>query len=158
MSAPITIRPATLRDYSGFLSIARETSEHHVALLPTIFRSVEIAIPEEYFAGLVTGGESCVLLAEQGGVIVGYATLQLRQAMYDFQVPRTAGFIGNFGVAASFRGMGVGRLLFEASCEQAKAMGASSLDLDCWEANQDAIRFYESLGMQVSLRRFTLDL
>ena len=37
-------------------------------------------------------------------------------------------------------------------------MGSSSLDLDCWEANQDAIRFYENMGMQVSHRRFTLDL
>jgi ribosomal protein S18 acetylase RimI-like enzyme len=158
MSAPITIRRATLQDYPGFSSVARETSEHHVALLPTIFRSVQVAAPEEYFADLVTGEQSCILLAEQGGVVVGYATLQLHHAMYDILVPRTTAYIDNFGVAQACRQMGVGRQLLEACRDQAKAMGASSLELDCWEANQGAIRFYERLGMQVSRRRFTLDL
>ena len=158
MSAPITTRLALLEDYPGFLSVAYETHEHHVALLPEIFRSAEVAVPEEYFAGLVTGDESCILLAEQGGVVVGYATLQLHRAIYNTQVPRTTGFIDNLGVSEAYRCMGVGRRLFEACCEQAKAMGASSLDLDCWEANQSALRFYESLGMRVSRRRFTIGL
>lgn len=157
-STPITIRLALLEDYPGFLSVARETQEHHVALLPDIFRSVEVAVPEEYFASLVTADESCILLAERDGVIVGYATLQIRHSRYDIQVPRTAGYIGNFGVSKACRRMGIGRLLFEGCCERAKAMGASSLDLDCWEANQGAIRFYESLGMHVSSRMFSIGL
>jgi ribosomal protein S18 acetylase RimI-like enzyme len=158
MRAPITIRLATLQDYQGFLSVAQETNEHHVALLPNIFRSVDVAVPEEYFAGLVTDDESCIMLAEQGNEVIGYATLQLQHARYDIQVPRTVGFIDNFGIAQVCRGMGVGRQLFEACREQAKTMGATSLDLDCWETNQGAIRFYEDLGMHVSRRRFTLDL
>jgi diamine N-acetyltransferase len=158
MKVPITIRLATLQDYLGFLGVAQETNEYHAALLPTIFRNAEVAVPEEYFASVVTGNESCIVLAEQAEVIVGYAMLQLHQALYDILVPRTVGHIGNFGIAEEYRRTGIGRRLFEACCDQAKAMGAVSLDLDCWEANQDAIRFYESLGMHVSLRRFTLDL
>jgi ribosomal protein S18 acetylase RimI-like enzyme len=158
MSAPVTIRRATLQDYPGFHSVARETHEHHVALLPNVFRSVEVAVPEEYFADLVTGDQSCIFLAEQGGLVVGYATLQLHHAMYDIQAPRITGYIDNFGVAQACRRMGVGRQLLEACRDRAKTMGASSLELDCWEANQGAIQFYESLGMQVSRRRFTLDL
>jgi len=156
MGAPITIRLATLEDYPGFLGVARETNEHHVALLPTIFRNAEVAVPEEFFAALVTGEQSCIFLAERAGVVVGYATLQLHHATYDIQVPRTAGYIDNFGIAQTCRRMGVGRRLFAACRERAKAMGASSLDLDCWEANQGAMRFYENLGMHVSRRRFTL--
>lgn len=37
MCAPLTIRLATLEDYPGFLSVAQETHEHHVALLPASF-------------------------------------------------------------------------------------------------------------------------
>ncbi len=158
MSAPITIRLARLEDYPGFLSVARETHEFHVSLLPDIFGSVEVAVPEEYFAGMVMGDESCIPLAEREEEIVGYATLQIRHATRDIQVPRAYGFIDNFGVSAGARGTGVGRLLFEACCERAKAMGASSLDLDCWEVNQSAIRFYERMGMRVSRRMFTLAL
>lgn len=158
MSAQVTIRLATLTDYPGFARVARETQEHHAALLPEVFRSVEVAVPEEYFAGLVAGGESCVLLAERAGVIVGYATLRMRHATLDILVPRTVGYIDNFGVSETARGMGVGRLLFTTCRERAKAMGASSLELDCWEANQGAMRFYETMGMRVSRRWLTLDL
>lgn len=155
---PITIRLATLQDYPGFLSVAHETHEHHVALLPNIFRSAAVAVPEEYFTDLVTDERSCIVLAEHDGAVVGYATLQLRQATLDILIPRTVAFIDNFGVAEAYRRMGVGRLLFAACRERAQAMGASSLDLDCWEANQSAVQFYESLDMRVSRRRFTLDL
>ena len=158
MSEEIIIRRATLADYPGFLSVARETHEHHVALLPEVFRSVEAPVPVEYFAGVVTGDDSDALVAERAGEIVGYAVLYLRRATLDFQVPRTAGFIGNFGVSAACRRMGVGRLLFTACCDWAREKGATSLDLDCWETNQGAMRFYEELGMRVTRRWLTLDL
>lgn len=158
MSDAITIRLATLDDYPGFLGAARETLEHHVALLPDLYRSAEIPVPEEYFARLVTGDDSCIFLAECEGVVVGHAVLQMLHASYDAQVPRTTGCIGNFGVVEAWRRQGVGQVLFEACRKRAKALGASSLELDCWEANHGAIRFYEHLGMRVSRRTFTLDL
>jgi ribosomal protein S18 acetylase RimI-like enzyme len=158
MSAPITIRLATLEDYPGFLAVAQETHEHHVALLPDTFRSVEVAVPEDYFARMMMGQESSILLAERAGTIVGYATLQLHRTMRDSMVPHVVAEIGNFGVSAGCRRMGVGRFLFAACRERATAMGARDLNLSCWEANQEAMRFYESMGMRVSRRWLTLGL
>ncbi|HEU0026015.1 MAG TPA: GNAT family N-acetyltransferase [Ktedonobacterales bacterium] len=158
MGEEITIRRATLTDYPGFARVAWETQEHHVALLPDVFRSVDVAVPEEYFAQLVTEDDSDVLVAERAGEIVGYAALYLRRATLDIQVPRTVGFIGNFGVAEACRRMGAGRLLFEACRDWTREKGGASLDLDCWEANQGAMRFYEEMGMRVTRRWLTLDL
>jgi diamine N-acetyltransferase len=158
MSAPITIRLATLDDYPGFLSVAQETHEHHVALLPDIFRSVEVAVPEDDFARMVTGQESCILLAERTGAIVGYATLQLHHDTRENMVPHTVAEVDNFGVSAAYRRMGVGRFLFAACRERATAIGARDLNLSCWEANQEAMRFYENMGMRVSRRWLTLSL
>jgi diamine N-acetyltransferase len=158
MSTPVTIRLAMLEDYPGFLSVALETHEHHVALLPDIFRSVDLAVPEVDFARMVTGQESCILLAERAGAIVGYATLQLHHATRDNMIPHTVAEIGNFGVSASCRRTGVGRFLFAACRERATRMGARDLNLSCWEANQEAMRFYEGMGMRVSRRWLTLGL
>jgi ribosomal protein S18 acetylase RimI-like enzyme len=158
MSAPVTIRLATLEDYPGFFSVAQETHEYHVALLPNVFRSVELAVPHDYFAQMVTGKESCILLAERAGAIVGYATLQLHHATRDNMVPHTVAEVGNFGVSATHRRTGVGRLLLAACRERAKAMGARDLNLSCWEENQEAMRFYEDMGMRVSRRWLTLGL
>ena len=158
MSAPDTIRLATLEDYPGFLTVAQETHEHHVALLPDIFRSVEVVVPEDTFAQLVAGPESCILLAERAAAIVGYATLQLHQVTRDIMVAHTVVELGNFGVSATHRRTGVGRLLLAACRERAKAMGARDLNLSCWEENQEAMRFYEDMGMRVSRRWLTLGL
>lgn len=77
---------------------------------------------------------------------------------YAIRVPRTVGHIDYFGVSKTCRRVGVGRRLFEACREWAKARGASSLELDCWEANQGAMRFHESLDMRMNLQQLALDL
>jgi ribosomal protein S18 acetylase RimI-like enzyme len=158
MDDRVTIRQAARADYLGFTRVARETHEYHVALLPEIFRSVAVAYPEDEFDALVAGPESYVLLAEFAGEIAGYATLLIRHTAHTLLVPRAVGHVDNFGVAAASRGHGIGRRLFAACAERAKTLGASSLELNCWEANQAALRFYEAQGMRVSRRSLTLDL
>jgi diamine N-acetyltransferase len=158
MPNTISVRLAMAADYPAVARVARETHAYHVALLPAVFRDAPDVFPQDYFEGLVEGPESGVMLAERAGQIAGYATLRLRRAMFDFQVPHTAAYIDNFGVSAAARRHGVGRRLMAACCDWARARGADSLDLDCWEANQDALRFYEALGMRASRRMLTLDL
>ncbi|HEX9038085.1 MAG TPA: GNAT family N-acetyltransferase [Ktedonobacterales bacterium] len=154
----VSVRLATRADYAGFARVARETHDYHVALLPEVFRDAADIFPEAYFVELVEGVASCILLAERAGVITGYATMRLRGAPLDILVPHISAFIDNFGVAASARRHGVGRRLLMACRERARAMGADSLDLDCWEANQPGLRFYEAMGMRTTRRRLTLDL
>lgn len=161
MPAPIIIRDAMRADYPGFLAVARETLAYHVTLLPAIFREVEVAVPRAWFEGMVAGPGSCILLAAHGGregVVVGYATLQARHYDYEIFVPRVAAHIDNFGIAASSRGQGIGALLLAACRQRARAWSATSLDLDCWDANQDALRFYLRQGMRPALHTLTQQL
>lgn len=154
----VRVRLATLEDYAGFVAVAGETHAHHVAAVPGVFRSVGVAVPEEYFAQLVTGDDSDVIVAEVSGEIVGYAVLLHRHAARDMLVPRTYAHIENFGVSAAYRREGIGRQLIEACVVRAREHGATSLELDCWEANQEAIAFYTSLGMRVTRRYFAMDI
>lgn len=154
----VRIRLATLEDYAGFVAVAGETHEHHVAAIPGIFRNVEPAVPQEYFAQLVTGDDSDIIVAEVGDTIVGYAVLLHRHATRDMLVPRSYAHIENFGVAAAYRREGIGRQLIEACVARARERGATSLELDCWEANQEAMAFYTSIGMRVTRRYFALDI
>lgn len=158
MPKGISIRLATAADRAGFTRVARETHAHHVALLPDVFREVEDSFWEEYFDGMIAADETWIVLAERAGEVAGYATLRLRHATLPIQVPRTAAHIDNFGVAAAARRHGVGRALFAACQERARALGAQSLDLDCWEINQGAMRFYKALDMRATRRWLTLDL
>lgn len=152
------IRLATLEDYAGFVAVAGETHAHHVAAVPGVFRNVEPAVPQEYFAQLVTEDDTDVVLAEDAGKIVGYAVLLHRHTARDMLVPRLYAHIENFGVAAAYRREGIGERLIEACVARANERGATSLELDCWEANQEAMAFYTSIGMRVTRRYFAMDI
>lgn len=154
----VEIRLATLADYPGFARVAHEVHEHHVAAIPDVFQSVDVVVPEAYFAQLVEGDESDVYVAVCDGTIAGYAILQHRRASRDMLVPRIFAFIDNFGVAEAYRRRGIGRRLFEACIARAKECGAASLELDCWEANQEAVSFYTSMGMRLKRRWLAMDL
>jgi diamine N-acetyltransferase len=154
----VRIRLATLEEYADFVTVAGETHAHHVAAIPGAFRSVAVAVPREYFAQLVAGDDSDVIVAEVSDTIVGYAVLLHRRTAREMLVPRMYAHIENFGVSAAYRREGIGRQLIEACVARARERGATSLELDCWEANQEAIAFYTSLGMHVTRRYFAMDI
>ncbi len=154
----VRIRLATQQDYLGFARVACEVHEHHVAAAPDVFRSVDTPVPQEDFAQLVAGEDSDVIIAEINEEIVGYAVLLLRRATREMLVPRAFGWLKNFGVSEEHRRQGVGRRLLDACAAWAKDRGATSLELDCWEANQGAIAFYTSMGMRVTRRWFAMEI
>lgn len=154
----IQIRFAALADYPGFLRVASEALAHHVALVPDVFRSADPAHPESYFTEQLGDTDTDVIVAENGNEIVGYAIMRLRRAELPLHVPRTIAVIENFGVLAAYRRQGVGRLIFERCSERARQRGAQSLELDCWEANREGLRFYAALGMRTQRRRLVIDL
>jgi ribosomal protein S18 acetylase RimI-like enzyme len=154
----VAVRMAVLSDYPGFARVAHEVHEHHVERVPDVFRSVDVIFSEDDFSKLLQANDSDVLVAEFNEDIVGYAVLLHRRVSRNFHVPRTISFIDNFGVSRAHRRMSVGRLLFEACVTRAKEFGAQSLELDCWEANQEAIQFYESMGMTQKRRWYSIGL
>jgi diamine N-acetyltransferase len=154
----IHIRLATSADYPSFLRVAREVHEHHVAAVPSVFRSVDVTVSQDYFEQLVTDNDSDIYVADDDGVIAGYAILIHRWAEREILVPRVFSYIENFGVAEAYRRHGIGRQLIAACVARAKERGASSLELDCWEANQEAVAFYASVGMHMTRRWLAMDI
>ena len=152
------IRLARLADYPGFARVAYEVHEHHVAAVPDVFRSVAVAVPQEYFEQVVMSDDSDIYVADDDGVIAGYAILIHRRAEREILVPRVFSYIENFGVAQAYRRQGIGRRLIATCIARAKERGATSLELDCWEANQVAVAFYASVGMHVTRRWLAMDI
>ncbi len=60
------------------------------------------------------------------------------------------GQIESVRIAASQRGAGLGRLMFEWAIEQCRARGCGLVQLTTDKARPDARRFYESLGFAAS--------
>ncbi len=156
---PITVRVATANDYSALLPLAAEVQGLHVDAHPQIFRRTEIALPRAYFDELTEADDGAIFVAEVDGAVAGYALLRLWPAPpFEAAVPRIAAGIEDIVVARARHSNGIGRALVEAAIGWGKQHDADSLDLTVWEFNQEAIGFYEHLGLVAMNRTMTLTL
>ena len=71
---------------------------------------------------------------------------------YPMFVPRRYIIVSNLAVLETHRRQGIGRALMEAVEETACDMGISDIRLNVWEANAEALRFYEALGYETLSR------
>jgi ribosomal protein S18 acetylase RimI-like enzyme len=153
------IREAKPEDFEGWASLFQEIHEHHLDARPSFFKGADEAGLREMFQRFLVKEAGTLLVAENGGRLVGFANLEIRSSP---DVPilrkRRFGVLDALVVAESERRRGIGRALVEASIRYVKKEGASELELSVWEFNESAIAFYESLGFETMTRRMRMDL
>ena len=67
---------------------------------------------------------------------------------------RTTYFINDIVVDKNYRRKKIARKLYDLLLEKAKLEKVNSIELNVWAFNEDAIKFYESLGMKVKNMKF----
>lgn len=96
-------------------------------------------ISRRSFRRLIEARTACVMVAEQAGVVVGYAVLLFREGTKRARLYSLA-------VNASRSGAGMGRALLTGAESGAKARGAATLTLEVRADNARAVRLYELNG------------
>jgi ribosomal protein S18 acetylase RimI-like enzyme len=94
-------------------------------------------------AGTVAGGPISDLDAE----LVGFVTTFVDECPDVFERPDQL-LIGDFYVAAEYRGSGLARQLIERSAQRAEEAGCPELTLDVDVDNERALAFYEKVGFE----------
>jgi GNAT superfamily N-acetyltransferase len=92
-----------------------------------------------------------IVVAELDGRVVGLAHLQVSPAI---ERDRPAAKLGALVVDEAQRGHGIGRALVEAAEAEARLRGCELLFLSTAEGRDDAHGFYESLGLELTGRRY----
>jgi GNAT superfamily N-acetyltransferase len=111
------------------------------------------ARPPEYFAELLTGARSTVLVADAGGVVgVGLGVLRDTPELPIFR-RATFGVVDGIAVAPDWRRRSVGTRLARELEAWARAGGAAWMELTVYDFNRDATDFYASLGYEPLLRK-----
>jgi len=150
----IIIRPAVPADYPAVGRLLLQISQLHARLRPDIFRPASRKYDEAQYAGLLADPDSPILVAENGaGEVVGYAMCQVRESKgHAVTHDRRWLHLDDLCVDEACRGQGVGRLLMEGVKGLARERGLTQIELNVWECNGDALRFYERLEFATQRR------
>ena len=148
---PFRIRPATPADMPLILSFIRELAEYERLLHEVV--ADESSLAETLF------GESPsarVVIGEQDGKPAGFA---LFHEMYSTFIARPGIYLEDLFVRPEFRGLGMGKALLVHLAAMATGKGYCRLDWSVLTWNDQAIRFYESIGAREldDWTRFRLD-
>jgi GNAT superfamily N-acetyltransferase len=133
----VKIRPATSADIDTMSM-----------LLAQLFSIEQDFTPDEAkqrmgLEKLLAAADAYVVVAEQEGVVVGMATLQILISTAEGGL---SGLIEDVVVNESYRGRGVGKRLMEYLVQWAAKQGLTRLQLLADRQNQPALMFYQSQG------------
>jgi len=155
----VTIRLATAGDFDGVGRVFAQENAHHAHLLPDRFRIADPIMTPEWYADVLADANTALFVAEGETGIVGLLMAASHKSGNDpIEQPRVTVYVEEVAVLASHRGHGIGRQLMEQAARWAEARGASSVELDVWEANESARAFYKALGYEMIRRRMARQL
>lgn len=141
------IRNMRLEDYQEFDRLMAQVHRLHVQGRPDLYINVDHVYSIDEFKKMVEDQNMITVLAEEeGGTVIGICIVAMRAKTC--MVERRTAYMEDLCVTQSHRGKGVGKALFQHVKETAKEMGAERLDLMVWSFNENALKFYEEMGMK----------
>ena len=147
------IRFAGREDLPAVNRLRRQVKELHAAGRPDIFKPGFGPELEHYLYEIFEDPDQEILVAEEEGVIRGFAILhEIRRPENPYMAQRHYLDIDEFCVDEACRRRGIGRTLIEAAKAVAKKRGFDRLELNMWEFNQGALAFYEAEGFETYRR------
>ncbi len=148
-TSKIRIRFAKKSELEEVNAIRKQVHKLHAEGRPDIFRKKfgkKLAAHIYEFFGEEL---SRVVVARKDGVICGFASIEvIRKPRSPYNKARTYLRVTEFGVDREHKRQGIGRALMEFVKKYATEKGFDTIELNVWEFNRVAQRFYEDMGFR----------
>jgi ribosomal protein S18 acetylase RimI-like enzyme len=154
------VRPATPADLPTIGRLGAALVGTHHALDPARFMAPSSRTADGYAAFIgsqLTRSDVVVLVAEEGGQVVGYCYAGIEGRDY-MSLRGPAGVVHDLVVAPESRGRGVGRRLLDAMLQDLVARGAPQVVLHTASLNQTARHLFARMGFRDTMVEMTRDL
>jgi ribosomal protein S18 acetylase RimI-like enzyme len=141
------VRAATAEDLDQVCLLAEEIAELHSEHEPEVFAPPDVQRDRAFWLAAIEQLDGTVLVAEQRGKVVGFVTARIPAAvMASFLRERVVCRIGSIVVSRQHRREGIGTSLIRAIEAWAVTRSAVEITLAVFSFNEEAIRFYATLG------------
>ena len=143
------IRKADKGDIKRIIELLHQVNMVHHVIRPDLFKPNTTKYNEQELELLLNDVSKPIFVFDDGEV-QGYAFCQIsevkdNQLLEDIKTL----YIDDICVDEKARGKHVGKALYEYVRDYAQSIGCNNITLNVWEGNAPALRFYQSMGMQV---------
>ena len=151
------IRRAEITDIPHILRLLVQVCNVHQEIRPDIFKRDGVKYTEADLQELLRDENRPVWCALEDGRFLGYCFCQW-QEYHDSSVStdRKELYIDDLCVDESARGRGVATALYRHVTAWARSEGCDIITLNVWCGNDNAMRFYEKMGMKP--RKITMEM
>ena len=156
-NAAPNIRRAVPADAGKILELLSQVEAIHHMGRPDIFRVNGTKFTEDELVRMFADDATPIFVADVDGEVMGYAFCVLGEIKDSTMLLDAKTLhIEDVCVDENRRGENVGGELMEFVKDFAKKIGCARVDLDVWEFNEGARRFYEKHGFKVQKRRMDI--
>ena len=149
MGEKIIIRKAKLNDFQGVHKLIMQVHKLHVSKRDDIYRDVDPMNFEEFKTEL-SNSNNIYLIAELENKIVGICFSQIKEILNNkIMKDRRLLHIEDICVDENYQKKGIGKKLYNQIVQLAKEKNIDNIELMVWGFNENAIKFYKNLGMNI---------
>ena len=154
MSKRVIIRKAKITDFPGIHKLILQVHKLHVSERNDIYKDVDPMNFEEFKTKL-SNANNIYLIAELENEIVGICFSQIKEILNNkIMKNRKILYIEDIGVDVNYQKKGIGKMLYNQIIQLAKEKNIDNIELMVWGFNENAIKFYKNLGMNIKNLRF----
>lgn len=152
----MNIREATISDIDGLLPLYEDLQRFHADCKPDLFTKEVNPYGREFIRDSICSISKIVYVAQENDRIIGFCSAVYNRNSFQTKIPDL--FIEGLYVLPESRRRGIGTALYDKMREFADRKGCQKIDLSVYGFNEEAIMFYESLGMAEQCRYMEIDL
>ena len=153
----ITIRRAVSTDIPNIIRLLEYTCNFHAKGRPDIFKAGGKKYDSKALLAILNDKLRVIFAAiTEDSYLAGFCLCEWQAFSMPFINEHTSLYIDDICVDETYRRQGIGKKLFAAAVEFAKESEVYAIDLNVWEFNESAIKFYESLGFTTRFRKMEL--
>lgn len=143
------IRRAEERDIPAIDDLLSQVLNVHHEGRPDLFRSNVRKYTDLELMEILRDESRPIFVAEEDGTVTGYAFCIFQQHIgHNILTDVRTLYIDDLCVDEKFRGRHIGTALYEYVLAFAREQGCYNVTLNVWACNEDAMRFYEHLGLR----------
>ncbi len=155
----IKIRKAEAKDAVQIAEMLIDIGALHHNGRPDIYKDNLQKYNEEDIKKILKDKNTPIYVAVNEETVLGYVFCQIKTVESNKAlVDRKYMYIDDFCVNKNYRKQHIGRMLMDAVFEETRKMEISSIQLNVWEFNESAIRFYEKCGFTTQKREMEIKL